>query len=494
MKILIANRNEIAVRILRACRELGIPSVAVYTDADQTAVHTRLADEAVRLGPSQAYLDAQAILSAARQAGADAIHPGYGFLSENAEFAGAVEEAGLTFIGPRSQTIAMLGDKLSSRQAARQAGLPVLPGSRGPLPDNMPCRATLKYAFPVLVKAVAGGGGRGIRLAASAQELPEVVAAARKEAKAVFGNDAVYLESLVQEARHIEVQVLGDGEGRVICLGERECSIQRRRQKLIEESPAPGISEKLRRELYEAAVRLVSRLRYRSLGTVEFLIDSKGRFYFIEVNPRIQVEHPVTEMVTGIDLVKEQLLLAMGGPLRLRQEDVRVNGAAVEARVLAEDCAHGFLPSSGEIAYLKEPGGPGIRVDSALYQGLKVGVEYDSLLAKVIAHGEDRQAAIRRLQGALDEFQIGGLATDLDFLKQIIESPSFQRGQVTTTYLDSLIPRLPERREEFQRILALAAALYTHQNRAGMAPALQSQRPASQWMVTAWQEQMAGGG
>jgi acetyl-CoA carboxylase, biotin carboxylase subunit len=492
MKILIANRNEIAVRIIRACHELGISTVAVYTDSDQIASHVRLADQAINIGTSQAYLDFQAIIDAARQTGVDAIHPGYGFLSENAEFARAVEEAGLIFIGPRPETIALLGDKLSSRQAARQAGLPVLPGSDGPLPSVSSGDMTHKISFPVLVKAVAGGGGRGIRLATTPEELPEVIAAARKEAKAVFDNDAVYLESLVQEARHIEVQIFGDGEGKVICLGERECSIQRRRQKLIEEAPAPGISEKLRRDLHEAAVHLVRRLKYRSLGTVEFLLDSKGQFHFIEVNPRIQVEHPVTELVTGIDLVKEQISLAMGNPFHLSQGDIKIRGAAIEARVLAEDTSHGFMPSTGEIAYLKEPGGPGIRVDSALYQGLKVGMDYDSLLAKVIAYGEDRQAAIRRLQGALNEFQIGGIATDLDFLKQIIESPSFQNGLVTTTYLDGLAPRLPAQKEEFQRILALAAAIYTHYNRKISLAREEKQKSASQWVFTGWREQMTG--
>ncbi len=492
MKVLIANRNEIALRILRTCRELGLSTVAVVTESDRSAVHARLAEQVVNLGPKQAYLDIDAIIHAARQTGANAVHPGYGFLSENAEFARAVEDAGMVFIGPRSETIALLGNKLSSKQEARDAGLPVLPGSDGPLPSNVPMDLAQKVTFPVLVKATAGGGGRGIRLATTPEELMDVIAAARKEAKAAFGDETVYLESLVQEARHIEVQILGDGEGKVLCLGERECSIQRRRQKLIEEAPAPGLSKKLRSDLCEAAVRLGSQLKYRSLGTVEFLLDASGQFHFMEVNPRIQVEHPVTEMVTGIDLVKEQLLLAMGEPLAMSQKDIRVQGAAIEARILAEDSEQGFLPSTGEITYLKEPAGPGVRVDSALYQGLTIGMDYDSLLAKVIASGKDRHTAIQRLERALDEFQLGGLATDIDFLKQIIESKPFQLGEVTTSYLDGFIPRPPEKKEELQRLLALAAALYTHSQRAVSQAVSQDRKSASRWMLTAWREQMTG--
>ena len=492
MKVLIANRNEIALRIQRACRELGLSTVAVYTEPDRSAAHARLADQAVNLGPKQAYLDINAILDAARQTSADAIHPGYGFLAENAEFAQAVENAGLVFIGPRSETIALLGDKLSSKQAAREAGVPVLPGSDGPLPLDVPVELAQKIVFPVLVKATAGGGGRGIRLAASPEELFNVIAAARKEAKAAFGDDTVYLESLVQEARHIEIQILGDGEGKVLCFGERECSIQRRRQKLIEEAPAPRLSRKLRRDLREAAVRLGSRLKYRSLGTVEFLLDASGKYHFIEVNPRIQVEHPVTEMVTGVDLVKEQLLLAMGEPLRMCQRDIRTQGVAIEARVLAEDSEQGFLPATGEIIYLKEPGGPGVRVDSALYQGLNIGMDYDSLLAKVIANGKDRRTAIQRLERALNEFQIGGLPTDLDFLKQIVESKPFRKGEVTTTYLDSFAPRPPEKKEDLQRLLALAVALYIHDQRTVSQPIPQDRKLATRWMYAAWREQMTG--
>ncbi|MCS7011841.1 MAG: ATP-grasp domain-containing protein [Anaerolineales bacterium] len=488
-KILVANRGEIAVRILRTCREMGLPSVAVYTSVDQSALHVRSADEAIFIGEPRQYLNIQAILQAAQQSGATAIHPGYGFLAENADFARAVEAAGLIFIGPRAETVARMGDKLAARRAARKAGLPVLAGTDAPLPPDLPVELIKTIQYPVLVKAAAGGGGRGIRLARSPEELPAMIEAARREAQSAFQDDTVFLESLVQSARHIEVQILGDGKGNVLCLGERECSIQRRRQKLIEEAPAPGLPDDLRRQIHEAALQLGRSLRYRSLGTVEFLLDDQGRFYFIEVNPRIQVEHPVTEMVTGLDIVQHQIALALGEPLRLRQEDIHVRGAAIEARILAEDSQAGFLPSTGEILYLKEPGGPGIRVDSALYPGMKVGAEYDSLLAKLIAWGETREHAIRRLQRALHEYQIGGLSTDIDFLLQIIESPAFLKGEVNTTYLESFSPKPPEPSPELERQLAFAAALYAHyqQSRLGQN---HPNRPISYWQMVGWREQM----
>lgn len=492
MKVLIANRNEIAVRIIRTCREMGLKTVAVYTEPDQASMHVWLADEAVCIGSAQAYLDANAVIQAAIQTGADAIHPGYGFLSESAAFAQKVEEAGLVFIGPLSETIALLGDKLSSRKAAEQARLPVLPGSDGPLPREIPLAMMDNVTFPVLVKATAGGGGRGIRLATSREELPDVIAAARKEAKAAFGDDTVYLESLVQDARHIEVQILGDGHGKVLCLGDRECSIQRRRQKLIEEAPAPGLSKQLRKDLCEAAVRLGSSLHYRSLGTVEFLVTQDEKFFFIEVNPRIQVEHPVSEAVLGLDLVKQQLLLAAGHPLALNQKDIVVKGAAIEARILAEDSAQNFMPSTGVISYVREPGGPGIRIDSALYQGMEISTSYDSLIAKVIASGEDRPTALARLQRALTEFAVSGIATDVEFLLQIIQSECFQKAKVTTTYLDSFAPTPASFADGMREALAIAAALYKHQRL--NAPKTRSQLPAhnNRWQMATWREQMRG--
>jgi len=490
-KILVANRGEIAVRILRACREIGLPSVAVYTDVDASALHVRYADEAIPLGEKQQYLNPAAILDAARQSGATAIHPGYGFLSENAEFVRTVEAEGFRFIGPRPETVALMGDKLAARRFARRVGLPVISGTDEPLPRQLPVEMEKKIEYPVLVKAAAGGGGRGIRLAHSAEELPAMIEAARREARSAFKDDTVFLESLVQPARHIEVQILGDGEGNVLCLGERECSIQRRRQKLIEEAPAPALSDDLRQQIHLAAIKLGSSLRYRSLGTVEFLLDKKNRFYFIEVNPRIQVEHPVTEMVTNLDLVVEQIALVLGEPLHWRQDEIILRGTAIEARILAEDSQAEFMPSTGEVLYLKEPGGPGIRVDSALYQGMSIGSEYDSLLAKVIAWGNDRSMAIQRLRRALHEYQIGGVSTDIDFLLQIIESAPFLRGDVTTTYLDSFRPASPSMPPELERQLAYAAALFADRQQKQTDHMAQSS-PLNYWQMIAWKEQMRG--
>ena len=494
MKVLVANRGEIAVRILRACRELGVPSVAVYSAAEHEALHTRYADEALAIGPAAAaesYLNIPALLAAARRSGATAVHPGYGFLSENADFAQAVEAAGLTFIGPRPETIALTGDKLAARKAAREAGLPVLPGPDEPLAEDITVDMATQVKYPVLVKAAAGGGGRGIRLARTSDDLAHMVAAARSEAQAAFGDGTVYLEPLVLCARHIEVQILGDGAGHVLCLGERECSIQRRRQKLIEEAPAPGLSHVQRQHILDAAVRLARVLNYRSLGTVEFLLDAEGRFHFIEINPRIQVEHPVTEMVTGMDLVKEQIQLASGKALRHATDYHAVHGAAIEARVLAEDPEHDFMPATGEITYLKEPGGPGIRVDSALFQGMKVTSDYDSLLAKIISWGENRGVAIQRLRRALRECQIGGLTTDLAFLLQVAESAPFNNGQFDTTYLDTFEPPAhPAKDLALERDMALAAALLAHRERAKTAPLPDSHPTATAWRTAAWREQM----
>jgi acetyl-CoA carboxylase biotin carboxylase subunit len=489
MKILIANRGEIAIRLIRACHEMGLKVVAVYTDLDAYSLHVRLADEAVPLGEKAGYLQIEKIIKAARKSKVDAVHPGYGFLSENAAFAKAVEEAGLIFIGPRPETIALLGDKLASRRAAIDAGLPVLPGSQDALPREVPFALAESVKYPVLVKAAAGGGGKGIRLARSAKELQEVVNAARREAEASFGDGTVFLESMVQQARHIEVQILGDGQGNVLCLGERECSIQRRRQKLIEESPAPDLPEELRSQLYDAAFRLGKALNYRSLGTVVFLVDPDHQHHFIEVNPRIQVEHPVTEWVTGLDLVREQIALALSGRLPHQQAHITLQGSAIEARVLAEDSEAGFLPSSGTITYVKEPGGPGIRVDSELYQGMAISAAYDSLLAKVIAWGENRTSAIQRLRRALAEFQIGGIKTDLEFLLKIIESPPFIAGEVTTTYLDDFQPPITVRDDSLEEELALAAAMYVHKQHANN---INKKIPASLWQRTAWREQMPG--
>jgi acetyl-CoA carboxylase, biotin carboxylase subunit len=497
MKVLVANRGEIALRVLRTCRDLGFPSVAVYSDADADSLPVRYADESVYLGPTAAaesYLKIEAVIEAAKKSGAEAIHPGYGFLSENEQFARAVEDAGLIFIGPRPDTIALTGDKLAAKRVAREAGLPVLPGKDVPVDEHISIDLANGVTFPVLIKAVSGGGGRGIRLARSADEMMQMVAAARQEASAAFGDDTVYLEPLVLNARHIEVQILGDGNGQILYLGERECSIQRRRQKLIEEAPAPGLSLSLRHHLYDSALKLAEALNYRSLGTVEFLLDPYGRFYFIEVNPRIQVEHPVTEQVTGIDLVKAQLLLAAEGKLNLTQEQVHLNGWAIEARVLAEDPANDFMPVTGEVAYLLQPSGPGVRVDSALYVGMPVTVNYDSLIAKVIAWGEDRQNAIRRLQRALSEFQLSGVPTDIEFLMQIIESESFMVGRADTTYLEDFQPAVPGAEDPLNQEVAVVAALLAHNETKKPVSASAEKANGSLWRMAAWQEQMRGNG
>jgi len=496
MKILVANRGEIALRIMRTCRELGFASVAVYSDADQDSVPVRYADESVYLGPTAAaesYLSIPAVIEAARKSGADAIHPGYGFLAENEEFARAVEDAGIIFIGPRSETIALTGDKLAARRVAREAGLPVLPGKDVPVDEIVAGDVSEGVTFPVLIKAVSGGGGRGIRLARTAEELTQMMAIARQEAQAAFGDNTIYLEPLVQNARHIEVQILGDGQGQILYLGERECSIQRRRQKLIEEAPAPGLSLSLRHHLFDAALKLAEALNYRSLGTVEFLLDPQGHFYFIEINPRIQVEHPVTEMVTGIDLVKAQLLLAAEGRLQYTQDQIHWNGWAIEARVVAEDPSQDFMPVTGEITYLREPGGPGIRVDSALYVGIPITVNYDSMIAKVIAWGEDRIDAIRRLRRGLSEYQIGGVSTTIEFLSKIIESESFQIGRADTTYLENFQPVVPEGDDLINREVALVAALLAHSEQK-LSEQVPDASSAGMWRLAAWREQMRGGG
>ncbi len=493
MKVLVANRGEIAVRVLRACREMGLRSVAVYSEPDREALHTHSADEAVLIGPapaSQSYLNIPAILQAARKTGAQAVHPGYGFLSENADFCRAVEEAGLIFLGPSPEALALSGDKLAARKAAREAGLPILPGPDEPVSEDSQEIMGAEIHFPVLVKAIAGGGGRGIRLAHSPQELDQMVSAARQEALAAFGDGSVYLEPLVQNARHIEVQILADGRGNILCLGERECSIQRRRQKLIEEAPAYGLNSALRGQLFEYSARLARALAYRSLGTVEFLLDKAGQLHFIEINPRIQVEHPVTEMVTGLDLVQAQLQLALDGTLPFTKGDIRPRGWAIEARLLAEDPDQGFLPATGAVLHLQVPGGPGVRVDSALYPGMPVTADYDSLLAKVIAWGKDRPAAIARLHRSLQEFQIGGVPTDLEFLSQVIDSPAFTSGRVDTTFLDSFQPPAHADDDSFARDIAIVTAFAAHQRRQPAQRPSTAAQAMDPWKLAAWREQI----
>jgi acetyl-CoA carboxylase, biotin carboxylase subunit len=494
MKILIANRGEIAVRIARACRDLGFQSVAVYSTGDREALHTRYADEAIYIGStaaSESYLSIEAILSAARKSNAQAIHPGYGFLSENSEFARRVEEAGLIFIGPSPESIALTGDKVAARRIADEAGVAILPGCEfSTLDAGVLRKARVEIGYPVLIKAVSGGGGRGIRIANSEEELISMVKIASQEAKIAFGDDRVYIEKFIRPARHIEMQIIGDGKGTVIILGERECSIQRRHQKLIEESPASRLDQTTRDQLYDAAHKVGMALNYRSLGTVEFLMDEKQNFFFIEVNPRIQVEHPITEMVTGIDLVNTQLLLASSECLTLQQDQVEVRGVAIEARIIAEDPSKSFMPTSGQITYINEPGGSGIRVDSALYQGMWVHTDYDSLLAKLIVWGEDRTTAIRRMISAMDDFQIAGVSTDLGYLREVVKSEAFLSSQIDTMFLESFQTAEPIDIEQLKKETAVAAALFIHNMKKKIIRTTEA--ASDQWQSIGWREQMTG--
>ncbi|MBX3325358.1 MAG: acetyl-CoA carboxylase biotin carboxylase subunit [Nitrospira sp.] len=443
-KVLIANRGEIALRVIRACRELGIHTVAIHSEADALAMHVRAADEKVCVGPADSalsYRNIPNVLSAAEITGVDAIHPGYGFLSENAHFAEVCESIGIKFIGPSSENIAMMGDKAKAREIVAKRGLPVTPGSPGEVrSEEEALQAAQKIGFPVIIKATAGGGGRGMRVVNRAEDLGRAFQAAQAEAKSTFGNDGVYLERYFLEPRHIEVQVLADQQGRVIHLGERDCSIQRRHQKLVEETPSPVVDDKLRREIGKVAVEAVKAAHYRNVGTVEFLLDKERNFYFMEVNTRIQVEHPITEMVTGIDLIKEQIRLAAGHPLSLRQQDVVLAGHSLECRINAED-PEKFTPSPGTIGKYSPPGGFGVRVDSAMESGSVVVPYYDSMIAKLITHGRDRQESMARMRRALSEFVIEGIKTTIPLHRRILDDPDFQKGHVSTTFLEHLLAR-----------------------------------------------------
>ena len=455
--VLIANRGEIAVRIARACREHGLAAVAVYSEADRGAPHTLAADRAVPIGPPpavQSYLSVEALLAAARSAGADAVHPGYGFLAESAAFGRAVEAAGLTWIGPPPEAIATMGDKLAARATVARAGVPLVPGAEV---GGDAAAAARRLGFPVLVKAAAGGGGKGMRTVASEAELPDALAAARREAEAAFADGRVYLEKLLVRPRHVEVQVLGDRHGTLVHLGERECSIQRRHQKIVEETPCPVLTPRLRAEMTAAALAAARAVGYTSAGTVEFLLDAEGRFYFLEMNTRVQVEHPITEWVTGIDIVAAQLRIAAGAPLGFGQADVRARGHAIEARLYAEDPAAGFFPSAGPILALREPAGPGVRVDSGIAAGGVVPVEYDPLLGKISAWGEGRATAIARLLAALRDTAVLGPTTNLAFLQDVLAHPAFRRGETHTGFLPEHFASWQPGGDE--AVAALAAAL-----------------------------------
>ncbi|MGH2514731.1 MAG: acetyl-CoA carboxylase biotin carboxylase subunit, partial [Ktedonobacterales bacterium] len=438
-KVLIANRGEIAVRILRACRDLGLASVAVYSDADRETPHVRLADEAVHLGPpaaAESYLNMPKLLAAAKKTGAGAIHPGYGFLSENDSFSDACAEAGLIFIGPPGSVMRLLGEKTAAKRIAQDAGVPIVPGYNARLKDAaQAARVAEEIGYPVLLKAAAGGGGKGIRFVHAAEELEASLRLARSEAATAFGDDTVYMEKAVHPARHIEVQIFGDTHGNVVHLGERECSIQRRHQKLIEESPSVALDDELRERFTSAAVALGKAAGYVNAGTVEFLLGPDRSFYFLEVNTRLQVEHPVTEWRTGLDLVREQLRVAAGLPLSFRQEDVRFTGHAIEARISAEDPLNKFLPASGTVAALHDPAGPGVRVESGLYTGMQVPLYYDPLLAKLICWGADRPEALARMRRALNEYTIAGVRTTIPFAQWLMRQPRFQSGDFSTDFI-----------------------------------------------------------
>ena len=439
-KILVANRGEIAVRVIRAAREMGIEAVAVYSEADKDSLHVKIADEAFCIGPatpSQSYLNIPSIISVAEVAGAEAIHPGYGFLAENSKFAEICTANGIVFIGPPIEAMDKMGDKATARKTVAKAGVPTVPGSDGTISDEKEARKVAdKIGFPVAIKATAGGGGRGLRVAWDKDEFVHLMRTARAEAEAAFGNPEVYIEKYIEEPRHIEVQLLADKYGNTIYLGERDCSIQRRHQKLVEESLSPAVDEKTRRKLGESAVRAAKAVNYFSAGTIEFLFDKHGHFYFMEMNTRIQVEHPVTEMITNVDIIKEQIAIAAGEKLHLKQGDVRYQGHAIECRINAEDHERNFLPSPGEIKAYHAPGGPGIRVDSHAFSGYVIQPHYDSLIAKLIAWGKNRVEAIQRMERALDEYVIDGIATTIPFHLKVMHNEAFRRGDVTTKFIE----------------------------------------------------------
>jgi acetyl-CoA carboxylase biotin carboxylase subunit len=468
-KILIANRGEIAVRIIRACREMGIPAVAVYSEADRAGLHVRQADEAYLVGPApsrESYLRSDRILEVAKKAGADAIHPGYGFLAENAEFARACEEAGVAFIGPRSETIALMGEKTSARRVAVDALVPVVPGTLEPLADLDAVRQEAsRVGFPLMLKATAGGGGKGLRLVARAEDLESALARARGEAKSAFGDDRVYLEKAIERPRHIEIQVLADHHGHAVHLFERECSIQRRHQKVIEESPSPFLTPELRAHMGELALRLVRRVDYVNAGTLEFLVDAERNPYFLEMNTRLQVEHAVTEIVTGEDLVKLQIRIARGERLPFRQEDLKQRGHALECRVYAEDPDQGFLPSPGRITALRLPGGPGVRDDSGIYEGYEVPIHYDPLLSKLVAWGYSRQDAIKRMARAVTEYKILGIKTTLPFFERVLRHPAFLAGDFDTSFVEKVFAATDRARTRPVEVAVAAAAIRAYRER-----------------------------
>ncbi len=489
-KILVANRGEIAVRILRACREFGIPTVAIFSEADRNALHVRYADEAYLLGPApsrESYLRADKIIDIARKCGADAIHPGYGFLAEREAFAAACMDAGITFIGPKPSAIAAMGDKMTARNTVMAASVPVVPGTegKGGMTDDDLLAFAPKIGFPLLIKASAGGGGKGMREVASLEEMPALLASARREAESAFGDGNVYLEKLVEGARHIEIQILADQYGNAIYLGERDCSIQRRHQKLIEEAPSPFMDEELRQKMGTVAVKAAQSVEYVNAGTIEFLVDKDKNFYFLEMNTRLQVEHPVTELVTGVDIVAEQIRIARGRQLSYKQEDVHLRGHAIECRVNAEDPYNGFLPSTGLVTLSIVPTGPGVRVDTSVYSGIEISPFYDPMIAKLIVWGETRGQAILRMRRALEEYRIVGVRTNIPFHQTMMDSPRFMGGQYDTRFVEERfsMPELDEERVMHHPEIAAAFATLVahHEAQRSSEFVMRNERDTSNW-------------
>ena len=439
-KVLIANRGEIAVRIIRTCREMGIRTVAIYSEADKDALHVRLADQAICIGPapsSKSYLNVKAILEAACLTGADSIHPGFGFLSENANFAKICEEMGIKFIGPNYKLIELLGNKSKAKETMKKAGVPVVPGSEGLIKSKKEAvEIAEKIKYPVILKASAGGGGKGIRIAHNKEELEKAYSLVKQEAKISFNDDSIYIEKFVENPRHVEIQVLADEHGNGIHLGERDCSVQRRNQKIIEETPASIINDETRKKMGEVAVKAVKEIGYTNAGTIEFLVDKNKDFYFMEMNTRVQVEHPVTEMVTGIDIIKEQIKIASGEKLTIKQKDVKVNGHSMEARINAENPDKNFMPCPGTITGLHIPGGNGVRVDTAIYSGYTIPPTYDSMIAKVIVHGKTREESIAKLKSAVAELVVDGITTNADFILKILDNENFKKNNYDTSFIE----------------------------------------------------------
>jgi len=504
-KVLIANRGEIAVRVMRACREMGIKTVAVYSDVDRDALHVRFADEAWHCGPPPAresYLVGERIVEIAKKSGAEAIHPGYGFLAENGDFADLCVREGIAFIGPRGDVIRAMGDKVTSRQTMERAGVPIVPGTTERLTDEAIERWVRAIGPPVMIKAAAGGGGKGLRLVRDMKELEAAVARSRSEAQSSFGDDSLYVEKFLEGPRHIEIQILADAHGNVVHLFERECSIQRRHQKVIEEAPANGISPELRKRMGEAAVAAARAVDYVGAGTCEFLVDQQGRFFFLEMNTRVQVEHAITEMITGVDIVKAMIRVAAGEPLGLEQSQLDFRGHSIEARIYAEDPDHNFVPSPGEVVVYRPPSGPGIRIDSGVYQGARVTVFYDPMVAKLVVWGRDRPEAIERLRRALQEFVVKGIKTSIPFHRRVVEHPVFLEGRYDTGFIDQHLaggkgdPRpLSEDALQARRVAFMMAAIAAYKRdkqRAAFSLAPAGGAVESAWKVFGRRAQMRG--